>query len=240
MFVCVALWSLRKEISIVMSIRWLIFSVIVCGFIWYRFQLQDKETRSRFPQIFEKSRSDLEDFEIRILTQRSETQRTFAITALVVVIFSVWMGAWRPHQVIVERENQHQAYLASYSDGWSFYCDEIFDSALNSISPNGILYAGANQFTSSWCQGLIGYGDAERAYLEDGGGVSSEYSDVEYSKTGGLNAGYRDSQKAVFSIVPYLCYGTECISEDSETSRIEDRAYQDWKLDQENNYDLGQ
>lgn len=234
-FVLVALCPLRKEMSLIVSIPWLIFSAIVCAFIWYRFQLQDKETRSRFPQIFRKSRSDLEDFEIRILNQRSETQRTFAITALVVVIFSVWMGAWRPHQVIIERENQHQAYLASYLEGWNFYCDEIFDNTLNSISPNGILYAGSNQFTASWCQGLFGYGDAESAYLEDGGGAMSEYSDVDGSKSDGLNAGYRDSRKAVFLRVPYLCYGTECISDDTETSRLEDRAYQDWKNDQENN-----
>jgi hypothetical protein len=223
-----------------MSFRWLIFSAVACGFTWYRYQLQEKETRRRFPQIFEKQKSDLEDFEIRLLKQRSETQRTFAIIALVVVVFSVWMGAWRPYQVSINREEQHQAYLAGYSEGWDFYCEEIFNDAFNSISPNGTLYAGSNQFTASWCRGLIGDGDAENSYIEDGGGAMSEFSDIDGSKNDGLNAGYRDSRLSVFSTVPYLCYGTECISEDSETARIEDRAYQDWKLDQEYNYDPGQ
>lgn len=223
-----------------MSIGWLIFSIIVCGFIWYRYQLQERETRRRFPHIFEKSYSDLEDFEIRLIKRRSETKRTFAITALVVIIFSVWMGAWQPYQVSIDREKQHQAYLIGYSEGWNFYCEEIFDSAFNSISPNGILYAGSNQFTASWCRSLIGYGDAESSYVQDGGGAMSEYSDVDDSKNDGSNAGYRDSLQAVFSIVPYLCYGTECISKNSETSRLEDNAYQDWKLEQEYNYDPGQ
>lgn len=223
-----------------MSIRWLIFSIIACGFIWYRYQLQERETRRRFPQIFEKSQSDLEDFEVRLLKQRSETQRTFAISALVVIVFSVWMGAWQPYQVSIDKEKQHQAYLAGYTEGWNFYCDEIFNSGFNSISSNGILYAGSYQFTANWCQGLIGNGDAERSYLESGGGALSEYSDVESSQNKGLNSGYADSLKAVFSMVPYLCYGTECISKDSETSRLEDNAYQDWKLEQEYNYDPGQ
>ncbi len=222
-----------------MSIRWLLFATMACGFIWYRFQLQDKENRHRFPRIFQEPKSNLEDYEIRILNKRTETQRSYAMAALVIIIFSVWMGAWRPHQVLVEREEQHQAYLAGYTEGWNFYCEEIFDDVFNSISPNGILYAGSNQFTSGWCRGLIGYGDAENSYIKNGGWVMSEYSNVDGSKNDGLNAGYRDSQQSVFSMVPYLCYGTECISEHSETARIEDRAYQDWKLDQEYNYDPG-
>lgn len=239
-FALVALCPFRKEISLKVSFRWLVFSVIACGFIWYRYQLKEKEIRNRFPEVFQKSKSEFEDFEVRIFKRHTETKRTYAITALMVIAFSVWMGAWQPYEVSKNREEQRQAFLMSYSEGWDYYCDEIFDAALNSISPNGTLYAGANQFTSTWCKGLVGYGDAENAYLQDGGGAMSEYSDIESSQSKGLNAGYRDSRKAVFSAVPYLCYGTECISDESETSRIEDRAYQDWKLDQEYNYDPGQ
>jgi hypothetical protein len=223
-----------------MSIQWALVGVIACGFVFYRYQLNEKKIKSRYPDVFNNSFTELDDFELRILKNHQSNRRTYAISALLIVGFSIWMGAWRPYQVNVERENQRQAYLTSYAEGWNFYCKEIFDDAFSSISPNGILYAGSVQFSSSWCRGLIGYGDAEQAYLKDGGGAMSEFSDVDASKSDGLNAGYRDSRMAVFSSVPYLCYGTECISEDSETSRIEDRAYQDWKLDQEYNYDPGQ
>lgn len=213
-----------------MSIRWFVFLIVSCGFIWYRFQLQDKEFKIRFPKIFTEQKSDLQDYEINWLRKRKETQRTYALAAIAVVIFSVWMGAWMPYQEKSDREKQHQAFINRFTEGWNYYCDEVFNASI-SISPNGILYAGSNSFTSDWCQGLIGFKDAEEAYIQDGNGALSEFSDVEYSGRKGLNAGYSKSREAVFSMVPYLCYGTECISNESEQSRLEDLAYQDWKLD---------
>lgn len=201
-----------------MNTRWLVFMILACGLIWYRFQLNNREIKRKYPEIFANPISDLEDYSFSKLQTHRENQRVYALGAFVVIAFSLWMGAWQPHQVKVEREKQHQAFLGGYAEGWDAYCDDIFNNY--PMANGGILYANNIPFAASWCEGLIGDGDAQEAYVKDGAGVSSEYSSVSSSNEEGWSWGFQDSMFAVFSMVPYLCYGTECISESSEIDRM--------------------
>lgn len=191
---------------------------LACGLIWYRKQLSDRKMKKKYPIIFSKPISELEDRLLPYLKIHKGNQRIYAIGALGVIAFSIWMGAYRPYQVKVEREKQHQAFLVGYSEGWDAYCDDIFNNF--PMANNGILFANNIPFAASWCEGLIGDGDAQDAYVKDGAGVSSEYSSVGTSNEEGWGWGFQDSMFAVFSMVPYLCYGTECISESSEIDRM--------------------
>lgn len=218
-----------------MKIPWIIFLLAAGVIIYSRYEKSRRQIEKRFPGLFKKHFSELSEFEQEQLKIDKQNKKYFAGWAAAALALSFWAGIWQPHQQLVERENQHQAFLSGYVEGWDFYCDELFNSSNGSISPNGLLYAGSSAFEAGWCKGLRSSTAAQTSYEAQNRAAASGSSDVKYEKENGTNAGYRESRAAVFSMVPYLCYGTECVTNDSEETRITDANAAQWEADQESN-----
>jgi hypothetical protein len=91
-------------------------------------------------------------------------------------------------------------------------------------------------YDTNWCSSLQSQGSAEETYLEENRAFWAEFSDVDGSTSKGVSAGYSKAREAVFGVTPYLCYGSECITKDSEENRAIDRNMQDYMND--GNYDF--
>lgn len=199
--------------------------ILVCGFIWIRFQVQDKKVKSEHSVAFAKLKTELTTLEIQNLQTLKANRRAYAYGALAVIVFSIWIGAWRPHQIGLEKEKQHQMFLSAYSEGWDFYCHEIFGDpssglSSSSISPNGLLYAGNYSYNFAWCSDLRKSSFDENAYKKDYGWWDASASNLTSSRSEGLNAGVTEAYVKVFQQTPYLCYGAQCISKETEMQRM--------------------
>lgn len=221
-----------------MKTSWLIFCIASCGFVYYKYQQSRKNLEARYPAIFQRPISELEDFEIRFLHNSQKEKKNYALTALALLAFSLWGGAWQPYQAKLEVERQRVAFVEGFDQGWEYYCKEAFDYASGSISLNGYLYAGSNIYDISWCRGLQSASAVEKAYVEEARAAWAEFSDVESSASSGRSAGYSRAREAIFSGTPYLCYGTDCITKDSEENRAIDSYMQDSRND--DMYDWGE
>ena len=219
-----------------MKTSWLIFCIASCGFVYYRYQKSRGYIEARNPGIFTKPISELEDFEIRQLQYSAKEKKNHALTALALLAFSIWGGAWQPYQAKLEVERQHVAFVEGFDQGWDYYSKEAFDWASGSISSNGYLYAGSNMYDISWCRSLQSASAVEIAYVEEAREAWAEFSDVEASASSGTSSGYSKAREAVFAGTPYLCYGTECITKDSEENRAIDLNMQDFMNDQTNSF----
>ncbi|CAN2175060.1 hypothetical protein MCEMRE26_00146 [Candidatus Nanopelagicaceae bacterium] len=218
-----------------MKTPWLIFMLIACSWSWYKYDSRRKKIIQEFPGIFSKPESELESIEIfRINTDKGD-RKFFGGIALTSLVISVWAGSWLPYKAEEDASQQLQSFIAGYATGWDGYCDEIFDFSLGSVSTNGYLYAGSYAYDSGWCKGMRLSGSGESSAQAENILEMAPYSSVESAKQKGENLGYRDSREKVFSKVPYLCYGSECISADSELSRNEDLAQQQWEYEQQFN-----
>ena len=208
---------------------WLIFSAVVSFYCWYKYDARKKKLLAEHPEVFAKNLKELETRELFYYNTDRSDKKFFAGIAAAAIVIGIWGGVWAPYRANQETSSQYIAYVSSFDKGWNEYCDEIFDFSLGSISPNGILYAGSQSFTSGWCKGLRNTSDSmDSANTDDIRGMA-QYSDVAGATKQGEDAGYRKSREKIFSMVPYLCYGTECISNSSEESRIIDSNLSDWR-----------
>ena len=215
---------------------WLIFSAIVCLYCWYKYDTRKKKLLAKHPEIFTKSPKDRDLWEISAYEFHKSHRHSFAGIAATAIVVGIWGGVWVPYKANQEISRQYTAYISAFDKGWNDYCDDIFDFHLSSISPNGILYAGSQSFTSSWCKGLRNESDSiDSAQTDDIKGMA-RYSSIAYASEKGQGAGFRKSREKVFSMVPYLCYDTECISSDSEQERIINSNLQAWSLDRNFDY----
>lgn len=218
-----------------MKIPWLIFLLVASFIIYTRYEKSRLQIEKRFPGLFGKHFSELSDYEQEQLKIDKQNKKYFAGWTVAALALTLWAGVWQPHLQGVNRENQHKAFLAGYLEGWDFYCGELFNSSNGSISPNGLLYAGNSAFDAGWCKGLRGTFAEQNAYVAGNRDALAASSNVPAEKDAGTNAGYRESRAAVFSMVQSLCYGSECVSNDSEESRITEANAAQWETGQESN-----
>lgn len=160
-------------------------------------------------------------------------KNTFRVYVALVAVGTAYFGVWNPTQDNLEKQRQADSYVESFYEGWDYYCQEVFDPNLGTaITPNGILFAGSYSFTISYCKDAIPVDAAEQSFSKSDGSNGWGWSSVESAREDGLNAGYRESRRVLWSKLPYLCFGTECISAQSEEDRITDANYRDWKENQ--------
>jgi hypothetical protein len=202
--------------------NWLIFVSIVAYGSWFLYQRERKKIQSRNPEIFSKSYSDLDEWEIGFIHRYKETNKSNArffsgITAAAVLL-AVWNVYWIPHQESLGREQFKSDFLNGFNIGWEYECSHIFEN----LGPQ--LYAGNYVYTEDWCNAL----NSEQAALDtyslrfgtDSGDNGSGY---------GEGAGVQAAIKEVFSKVPYLCFGEECVTEESEMEYLEQMAQDEFE-----------
>lgn len=204
---------------------WYVIALVIIGFSYKRHLGARGELLKQYPEIFIKRELALKDYELAALERFKGQSRTFASTIAISLGLAIWFGTVQPMQVKKDLELQSQVYAENIPKGWRFQCTDIFE---NFIGNGTFLYAGNYQYDADWCNSLMTPSVLSGITSDETLFQPSEYSDVEGAMSDGFNVGARFALKSVFSEVPYLCFGTECITESS---------IQDWYLDQ-NRYTL--
>jgi hypothetical protein len=197
--------------------------IIVCYGCWHFYNKESEKIFKNNPNLKTKPISDMDSYELEKMKVDSSNKKLFGGIALVAIIFGGYQGFIVPANNARDVETQYEAFMDGYAEGWYFECDNIFN---NSVGPGGVLYAGSNQYSESWCQGLIGSATAQTAYDRAGSALMAEFSSDESQRIRGTGYGARDAINAVFSYTAYLCYGTECTTKFDEEMALESLAEQ--------------
>lgn len=199
---------------------WILIFLICLG-CWY---LYDKESAKIFknnPNLKSKPESEMDLYEKEKIKVDNSNKRLFGGIALVAILYGGYQSVIVPANNMKDVETQYNAFLDGYAEGWYFECDKIFN---NSVGPGGVLYAGSNEYTESWCQNLLSASSAEAAYDRAGSKLMAEFSSDESQRETGTGYGALDAIDAVFSSTEYLCYGTECTTKFDEEMALESMA----------------
>jgi hypothetical protein len=191
---------------------WYVIAAVVIGFAYKSRVTIRAKLLKQFPEIFLKREVALDDYELAALKSFKSQTRSFVLTIVISVGIAFWLGTYQPLQVKKDLELQSRAYAESIPEGWQFQCKDIFS---NFIGDGIYLFAGGNRYDSTWCTSLLSPSRLEQLATDENLFTPSEYSDVEGAKSDGFNIGARFALDSVFSRVPYLCYGTECITKNS-------------------------
>jgi hypothetical protein len=140
---------------------------------------------------------------------RSYLRKVFAVGAVVLI----WQGIWVPTSNFnLEKrlsESQKSSYLSAYESGWADQCDALF---FRLGGTNNYAYGKGMLLSYPQCMSLKLTSAATSAFNQYIGGYIRESSDYEMEEKGRSQAN-RDLLNQVFSISPYWCYGSECLSE---------------------------
>jgi hypothetical protein len=135
--------------------------------------------------------------------------RRWNIFRVVTYAFTILFGLWivfgfrnyTPQATYADSD----AFTSGWNEGWNASCDNIF-----AYSPRYEFYYGDTKYTADWCKGLNQeeflfsfFGEIVPAYIPNGS--TDDYFDA------GANNAYTVALQTVFSVVPQLCYGNECI-----------------------------
>lgn len=195
--------------------------IAVCYGCWYFYNKESEKIFKNHPNLKTKPISDMDSYELEKVKVDNSNKKLFGGIALVAILFGGYQGFIVPANNARDVETQYEAFMDGYAEGWYFECDKIFN---NSVGPGGILYAGSNQYSETWCQSLLSSSSAESAYERAGSGLMAEFSSDDYEKRKGTGYGALDAIKAVFSFTEYLCYGTECTTKFDEEMALESLA----------------
>lgn len=191
---------------------WIVISIICYG-CWYFYNKESEKLFKNNPSIKSSPTMGLDSYDLKRIQVDKSNKKLFGGIALAAILFGGYQSFIVPANNVKNVETQRSAFLDGYVEGWYFECDTIFN---NSVGPGGILYAGSNQYSESWCQNLLNSSVAQSAYVKAGSGMMAQFSSVENEKRKGTGAGAIDAINTVFSYTPYLCYGTECTSKSEE------------------------
>lgn len=163
-----------------------------------------------YPEVFKKKFVALNDSEISALKNYKNDTKQFLFVVAIVLGIAFWLGTYQPMQVKKDLELQSQNYEERVPEGWQFMCDEIFEKFIG----NGTyLYANGNSYDKFWCKDLMTREIINKILADESLFSPNEYSDAESAGKYGFNAGARFALETVFTKVPYLCYGEDCINE---------------------------
>jgi len=199
---------------------WL-FVAAVCYGCWYLYNKESGKTFKNNPTLKLKPVSEMDSYELEKIRVDNSNKRLFGGIAFAAIIFGGYQSFVVPANNARDVETQGEAFMEGYAEGWYFECDNIFN---NSVGPGGVLYAGSQQYTESWCQNLITSSSAQAAYDKAGSALLAEFSSDESQRRTGSGYGATDAIKTVFSYTEYLCYGTECTTKFDEEMALESLA----------------
>jgi len=129
----------------------------------------------------------------------------------VLIVFTLLMtisaGSWLVYQ---DKKHDYQyaqeAFYDGQVDGFSSSCEELFAN----LSPNGILYAYGETYTTQWCKSLFNLSELGEEYPPTIDFDGYPQPDKQYV-LGFYEASYK-MPKIVFTKVPFLCYGNTCVN----------------------------
>jgi len=199
---------------------WIIIAVICYG-CWHLYNKESNKIFNHHPDLKSKLRSELDSYELNKIEADKSNKRLFGGIAIAAILYGGYQSFIVPANNARDIETQREAFMQGYSEGWNFECDNIFN---NSVGPGGVLYAGSNQYTESWCQGLLDATFAQSAYDRAGSAILAKYSSDDYEKREGTGYGVTDALTAVFSYTEYLCYGTVCTTKFDEQMALDSLA----------------
>jgi hypothetical protein len=199
---------------------WIVVS-LVCYGCWYLYNKESNKIFQNNPSLKSKPVSELDSYELNKIKVDNSNKRLFGGIAIAALLYGGYQSFVVPANNARDVETQREAFMQGYSEGWYFECDNIFN---NSVGPGGVLYAGSNQYSESWCQGLLSSASEQSAYDRAGSALMAEFSSDESEKRKGTGYGATDAIKTVFSYTEYLCYGTECTTEFDEEMALESLA----------------
>lgn len=199
---------------------WIIIAVICYG-CWHLYNKESNKIFNHHPDLKSKLRSELDSYELNKIEADKSNKRLFGGIAIAAILYGGYQSFIVPANNARDIETQREAFMQGYSEGWNFECDNIFN---NSVGPGGVLYAGSNQYTESWCQGLLDATFAQSAYDRAGSAILAKYSSDDYEKRNGTGYGVTDALTAVFSYTEYLCYGTVCTTKFDEQMALDSLA----------------
>jgi len=205
-------------------VAWLVFVCIVAYGSWFFYERERKNNQPRNPELLSKPYSELDEWEIEFINRYKATNtanaRIFSGITAAAVLLAVWNVYWIPHQDSLDREQYKSDFLNGFDVGWEYECSHIFEN----LGPE--LYAGDYLYTKDWCNGLNTEQIALDSYLErfstDTGDNGSGY---------GEGSGVQAAIKEVFSKVPYLCYGEQCVTEADEIEFLEQMAQDQFEIE---------
>ena len=167
---------------------------------------------TKHPELFRKKMVALSEDEVAALNSYKGETRQFLLIASVCFGLAFWWGSYQPMQVRKDLELQSQVYQEKVVEGWKLQCQDLFE---NFIGNGTYLFANGNRYDSDWCDSLMTNVVLSSIFEDDELFEPSEYSDSESAGEKGINVGARFAREAVFSRVPYLCYGNDCITKSS-------------------------
>ena len=189
---------------------WYLIASVITYFAYRNLSKRRVKVTTNYPDLFRKKSVALSEGEVTALkTYKSET-RQFLLTTLVCFGMAFWWGSYQPMQVRKNLELQAQTYAQGVPRGWQFICDDMFE---NFIGNGTYLYANGNRYDKYWCKSLMTTDVLNKIVSDEKLFIPSEYSDAESAEKKGFSVGARFAIEAVFSRVPYLCFGEECIND---------------------------
>ena len=131
---------------------------------------------------------------------------------MVAVLLIAWLGVWKPTQQFnADQEKatqQYAAYINEYESAWSDQCSAVFSRVGGN---NGFIYGKNLQMTQVGCEQLKPLNAAESSFNYKIGGYLKNTSIYEI-RTQSRSEADSDALDKIFSLSPYWCWGTECLT----------------------------
>ena len=182
----------------------------VSFFAYQKLASRRSKVVSVYPEVFKKKLIALDDDELRALKNYRDDTKQFLLVVSIVFGLAFWWGTYQPMQVKRDLELQSKSFAEKIPEGWQFICDDIFE---NFIGDGTYLYANGNSYDKLWCESLMTTDVINKIIADENIFSPSEYSDPESAAEKGFNTGARFAIDSVFSRVPYLCFGEDCIND---------------------------
>ncbi len=188
---------------------WYVVAILIIIYAYKRYSKKRLNLISQFPDLLKKNNFALSDDEASALKIHKENILQFILVFAASLGVAIWFGTYQPMQIQKDLDLQSQTYGSKLSEGWRYQCEDMFK---NFIGNGTFLYANGNSYDQTWCNSLLTDSILDAMRTNEELFTPSEYSDVESAGEKGLNIGARFAREAVFSRVPYLCYGPDCIT----------------------------
>jgi hypothetical protein len=187
--------------------------IVICSviFLIYRWieVARERDLQFRYPLQNEEKSSAGKEIQEREMQDKVLLRKVF-ISGLILI---VWQGIWIPtSRYSVEQSesrDQREAYISGYENGWDDQCSAIFSR----LGGSGNLAFGRGiTITYPQCISLKSSSSGSDSFKENIGGYIRDSSAYEM-RDSGRNFANKAVLSKMFSLSPYWCFGSECISE---------------------------
>jgi len=147
-----------------------------------------------------------------ILVAELRDKKKLTKIGVVAVVVAIFFGVIKPTQQFnfekKDSESQYKAYINEYNNGWSDQCSAVFSRVGGN---NGFIYGKNLKMTQMGCEQLKPLNAAESSFNYKIGGYLKNTSIYEI-RTQSRSQADSDALDKIFSLSPYWCWGTECLT----------------------------